>query len=238
MNPITKIFGSLLTAIDRAISSMDDSVATSIRGAFFFLVFVLAGVCVFIGIRMGRDSAQIKRQPIISTTNDVFSIDINREKPEGNFQSMLDTEMVQELRSADTKKITVPSRENLTPDVDRGLIEPAADKKKRVSADVQYQDFISEGQYRPRDRASADVKPLGARQGPREDQRDARDIRDADRTDSGKSLSKEDLSVEPLADRKTAPREERRDGEKKESRIIRSKSKEPAPVFRNSGIVE
>lgn len=184
---------------------------------------------------MGRGSAKITREPIINITNDVFSMDINREKTDGNFQSMLDTDMVQELKSADSKKTTIPTRENLQPDVDRGLIEPGTDKKKRVSAGVEYQDFISEGQYRPKDRASADVKPLGTRPPARDG---ARDIRDAESGETGKTLSKEDLSVEPLTDSKAAPREDRRTGEKKETRIIRSKSREPQPVFRDSGIVE
>jgi hypothetical protein len=155
-----------VSGIDRLIGTIPKQSQQTIKGVFFLLIFgFVIGGAVY-GIIMGKEAAVIKSAPIIENTNEAFEMDIKREREGGNFTSMLDAEVINEMKKIDAGKIQFPSRANMEPEADRGIIEPPSGRKVRESPDIQVQDPLFEGDYKSKPSIESDVRPLEKRKGP------------------------------------------------------------------------
>jgi hypothetical protein len=148
------------SGIDRMMGNMSYETQQSIRSVFFLTVFALVVGGSIYGYMKGKNAAVIKSTPIIEFTNDVFDLDLKRERGEGNFSSMPDSDMINELKGKDVNKTQYPSRVSLEPEVDRGIIEPDINKRIRPQADVQIKEPIIEEENRFKPRIDSSVTPI------------------------------------------------------------------------------
>jgi len=123
MNPVLKIVSSVLISINRAIDSMSLKTVESIRKGFFLFIFIMCVAGIIIGYNMGTKSARIKSDPLAEFVNDTFKIDINKEKANGNFSKMLESEIINESPMNNFNKSTFPTRENMNPEISKEIIE-------------------------------------------------------------------------------------------------------------------
>lgn len=123
MNPVVKIITSILSSINNIIDSMSLRTVETIRRGFFFVIFILSIIGIVIGYNMGTKSAKIKSAPLAEYVNDVFKIDINKEKGDGHFSEMLESEIVNETPMNNFSKTAFPTRENLNPELKKEAIE-------------------------------------------------------------------------------------------------------------------
>ena len=72
---------------------------------------------------MGTKSAKIKSNPLAEFVNDTFKIDINKEKADGDFSDILESEIINESPMNNFTKSTFSSRESLNPELSKEAIE-------------------------------------------------------------------------------------------------------------------
>lgn len=125
MNPVFKILSSVIMTINRVIDSMSMKTVETIKRGFFFFIFLMSMVMIFIGYNMGTKSAKIKSDPLAEYVNDIFKIDINKERKNGNFSDLLESEIVNESTMNNFNKTGFPTRENLNPEIRKEAIESA-----------------------------------------------------------------------------------------------------------------
>jgi hypothetical protein len=184
------------------------------------------------GVKTGRDAARIKSAPIIESTNEAFELDIKRERGDGNFSSMLDTEVINEMKRIDTEKIKFPSRTNLEPEADRGIIEPDSGRKVRESPGVVDHDPLFESDEARKPKIDSDVKPIQKRSGPAVESGES--VLDGEQKDIEPLRAKEPVGKE--SGDKTSGRTDVRPLEKK--RAIRgSDIRDPEPIHHDEGIL-
>jgi hypothetical protein len=123
MNPVLKILTSGIIAINRLIDSMSLKTVETVRRAFFFVIFLMCLIGLVIGYNMGTKSAKIKSDPLAEFVNDTFKIDINKERADGDFSSLLESEIINESTMNNFSKSEFPTRENLNPELSKGVIE-------------------------------------------------------------------------------------------------------------------
>ena len=123
MNPVLKILTSMIISINRIIDSMSLKTIETVKRTFFFVIFLMCMTGIFIGYNMGTKSARIKSDPLAEFVNDTFKIDINKEKADGDFSSMLESEIVNESTMNNFNKSAFPTRENLNPELNKSVIE-------------------------------------------------------------------------------------------------------------------
>jgi len=123
MNPVLNILTKVIVSINQAIDSMSLKTVESVKRGFFFFIFVLCIVGLFIGYNMGTKSAKIKSDPLAQFVNDTFKIDINKERADGDFSDMLESEIVNESPMNNFNKSSFPTRENLNPELRKEVIE-------------------------------------------------------------------------------------------------------------------
>ncbi len=123
MNPVLKILTSVIISLNRLIDSMSMKTIETIRRTFFFVTFLFCMIGLFVGYNMGTKSAKIKSDPLAEFVNDTFKIDINKEKADGDFSSLLESEIINESTMNNFSKSEFPTRENLNPELSMGVIE-------------------------------------------------------------------------------------------------------------------
>jgi hypothetical protein len=123
MNPVLKILTSAIISINRLIDSMSLKTVETVRRAFFFVIFLMCLIGLVIGYNMGIKSAKIKSDPLAEFVNDTFKIDINKEKADGDFSSLLESEIINESTMNNFSKSEFPTRENLNPELNKSVIE-------------------------------------------------------------------------------------------------------------------
>jgi len=219
-----------VSGIDRMIGTIPQHNQQTIRGVFFLLIFgFIIGGAVY-GTMRGKEAAEIKSAPIIERTNDAFDLDIKREGEGGNFTSMLDAEVINEMKKIDRGKIQFPSRASMEPEADRGIIEPPSGRKVRESPDVRVQDPLFEGDYKAKPKIESEVRSLEKR-------------KNTDSGDRESLMESEKKEVPPLqeADPKrksdirergseVKPLEKKRPGRRSDTRA-------PEPLHNNEGII-
>lgn len=153
-----------VSGVDRMIGTIPKRTQQSIKNLFMMIVFFMVIGGIVMGVMWGKEAAEIKSAPIIERTNDAFDLDIKRERTEGNF-SMLDTELINEMKKIEMGKIQFPTRTAMEPEVDKGIIEPESAKKMKESPEVRSQDPLFEGDYKKRPSIDSEVKPIEKRSG-------------------------------------------------------------------------
>ncbi|HNR89557.1 MAG TPA: hypothetical protein PKM65_14545 [Spirochaetota bacterium] len=145
MNPLVKIASGLISTINRIIDSVDTKTADGIRQGFFFVIFLIAIGAVIMGYRLGSGSAKRTGIPLAESTNQVFEIDIKRQRDHAQFNTLLDTESVRETERVDPEKNKFLSREGVDMESSDRLAEPDSMKKKSPPAfDVDTRSRIAE----------------------------------------------------------------------------------------------
>jgi hypothetical protein len=219
-----------VSGIDRLIGKIPQQRQQTIRGVFFLLMFAfIIGGAVY-GTMRGKEAAEIKSAPIIERTNDAFELDIKREREGGNFTSMLDAEVINEMKRIDRGKIQFPSRANMEPEADRGIIEPPSGRKVRESPEVRVQDPLFENDYKAKPKIESDVRSIEKRKSP--DSGDRESIMESEKKElrplpEGDSKRRSDIR-ERGSDMR--PLEKKRTGRGSD---IRS----PEPLHNNEGII-
>ena len=220
---INKIIGP----INKIINGFDPKLQGTIKNSFILVIIVLMVVGGFIGYRKGKGAAVVKSEPLAETTNEVFKLDIAREKNEGAFSSMLDSELINESKNIEIKKIEFPSRENLKPDMGDGIIESKTDRKMKASSDMEMDDPLIEGNYRPVNKKESDVRSLKRKV-------------DTTRGNKGRIYRSENTGDEPLRNLRPVV-DEKEDAKMKsndKAPIRRLRRKESDLLKNNTGIIE
>ncbi len=170
-----------------------DTVKT-IKQSYFFLVFVLTMIGMYIGYDKGRNIAKIKSPPLAENVRDLFHVDINREKSEGRFGKMQETELINEMKKADPEKIQFLSRELLKPELEHRIIEPEREKKISRELHPDPIDRQIEGSYREINKLNPEVKQLRGTNLPGSGEREIKSI--------DKSLMKDNKALKDLPEEK------------------------------------
>lgn len=123
MNPVLKILTTAIISINKLIDSMSLRTIETVKRSFFFFIFIMCIVGIVIGYNMGTKSARIKSDPLAEFVNDTFKIDINKEKADGDFSDMLESEIVNESTMNNFTKSNFPTRENLNPELSKEAVE-------------------------------------------------------------------------------------------------------------------
>jgi hypothetical protein len=204
----------------------------SIKSLFMLVIFggVIAGG-VF-GVIRGKEAAEIKSAPIINYTNEAFEIDMKREREGGNFSSMLDSEVINEMKRIDAEKMRFPTKTNLEPEADRGIVEPESVRKAKESPEIKEAEPLFEGDYRSKGGSAADVRPVERKS-------------TAPATEPGTVIEREKSGLEPLPERETVTKPDatfRRDTDvrklEKRKPVRGTDIRDPEPVDREGGIIK
>lgn len=220
-NIIHNIFGKA----DKTISRMDQKTSRTIRSAFFMIIGILCIAGIAIGYKMGKSSAAIKSSPLARFTNEVFDIDMSREKSEGRFTDMIDSDLIDEARKENPSKVKFPSNERMDPDIDRGVIEVEKDVKRKSSPSLSEGDVILEGKYRSDTLKKGDVSPLKKDIKPFEDRED--------KITSDEKVKK----LDDITDRSEKSDRDEPGVMKKKKGVLRN-YKNPEPIKKEQGIIE
>lgn len=219
-----------VTGIDRLIGKIPERDQQTIKSVFFLALFGLVVAGVVVGVMRGKDAAKIKSAPIIERTNDTFDQDIKREREGGNFTSLLDAEVINEMKKIDRGKILFPSRTNMEPETDKGIIEPQTDRKVKESPDVRVQDPLFEGDYKTKPKLESDVRSLEKWKSPASEDRG-----------SVLESEKKELSPLPEPESKPGPDKRKRDSDVRPLEKKRtgrgSDIRAPGPLHHNEGII-
>jgi len=221
-----------VSGVDRMINKIPHGTQESIRSIFFLVILAGAITGGVLGFKRGRDAAEIKSAPIINYTNEAFDVDVKREREKGNFTSMLDSEVINEMKRIDAGKMRFPTRTNLEPEADRGIIEPETGRKAKESPAIKEAEPLIEGDYRSKGGAAPDVRSIERRGGSRTDEPSA-------------VIEKEKSAIEPLPERETVtkpPATLRRDTDvrplEKRKPVRGTDIRDPGPVEREGGIIK
>jgi hypothetical protein len=221
-----------VSGVDHMINRIPRRTQQSIKSLFFLVMFagVVAGGA--FGVMRGKEAAEIKSAPIINYTNEAFEVDVKREREGGNFSSMLDSEVINEMKRIDTEKMRFPSRTNLEPEADRGIVEPDSGRKAKESPEVREAEPLFEGGYRSGGGPAADVRSIERKGG-------------ATAVEQNAVIEKEKGGIEPLPERETATKPDaafRRDTDvrqlEKRKPVRGADIRDPEPVEREGGIIK
>ncbi|MBP7737285.1 MAG: hypothetical protein KA369_15000 [Spirochaetes bacterium] len=164
VNLSPKQVGDAVTGVDKLIGKIPKKTQQTVRSVFMLLIFMATVGGIAMGVMWGKQAAEIKSAPIIERTNDAFELDIKREHPEGTF-SVLDSEMINEMKKMDPGKAQFPTRATMEPEVDKGIIEGESGRKVKQSPEIRSQDPLFEGEYRKKPSIESDVKSIEKRSG-------------------------------------------------------------------------
>jgi len=209
MNPLIKILRNAVTTLNNLINGLKPDVIRNIKQGFYFLVFILTIVVIVIGYNMGREAARIKRPPLAGKVNEVFEIDVSREKGEKGSLSMQDSKFfIEQYQRAKRPELPYKSAESLKPRGDTGIIDDLTEKRRPKRPALKGNIDILEGDYRPREKKKEEVDILI----------------------EGKKKK------EPVP--KKEPRAEQKKGAVTVIEETRSTKKEVKPIMRDKGIIE
>lgn len=219
------------SGVDRLIDGIPHRTRETIRNLFYFLVFIMMiGGSVY-GVTRGRESAKIKSAPIIDTTNEAFEVRMKQEREGGDFSAMLDTELINEMKRVDMEKIQFPTRVNLEPELDSGMIEPEKRRPEATLPEPGTGEPILDGTYGGKPVIESDVEAIEKRP-------------PSAAGEDNRVLDAEKRSIRPLA----APEKERvndaldaaPDSKPADTRrnLRKGDIRAPGPLLRDEGIIQ
>jgi len=164
MNIIVRIISRLLGGVNGLLDGMNARTADAIKQGFFIFTALCVIGGIIIGYTMGKGAAKKSGTQIAEFTNDAFRIDLKRQREGGDFRSMLDSELIKEVRESSINKIQFPARSRLELETGEGLIEPdSAERKISPAPSMDQRDRLSEAERLDERRPAADVKSLRRR---------------------------------------------------------------------------
>jgi hypothetical protein len=151
------------SGINRMIGGIPRRLQETIKGLFYLFVFILTVAGGVYGVVKGRDSAKIKSAPIVESTNDALELDMKRERNDGDFSSMLGSDLISEEKKSGVPKTEFPTRVNMEPEVDKGIVEPEKQKTVKPSGQIMTREPIFEDEGGSRPSIDSRVEPVGKR---------------------------------------------------------------------------
>ncbi len=139
MNFIINLLNKIIIVINRAIDGLNKKTVDRIKSSFYALVFILIVLGIFVGYNRGKDSAKKYGKPLIESTNDVFDFFIKKNRSKEQYRSMLETELIEEKREMQLKKVEFPANEMIKTELENKVIETGIDAKRNpfLSMDSQ-----------------------------------------------------------------------------------------------------
>lgn len=119
-NFLDKIFAG----IDRTINGIDRRTRESIAQGMKLLATVLVIASIITGIVLGRKAATIRGIQLIQNTNDVFEIDLKRNRERPGMGTMVERDNITEGTAPGLRRLLFPQHP-LTPELQENIIEPA-----------------------------------------------------------------------------------------------------------------
>ena len=164
MNPLVQMISKAIGALNTAIDRTPKKTADGIRQGFFLATAVLLVVGIIIGHQIGKKSARKMGTQIAGETNQTFDIDIMLERKDGKFRTMLDSELMSEMRESGIGKIGFPVQGRLEPETGDGIIEPPSPERAESPVPgLDLRDRISEPARTDDIRAPSDIRNLKRR---------------------------------------------------------------------------
>jgi len=164
MNPLVQIVSKAIDALNTAIERTPRRTAESIRQGFFLATAILLVIGIIIGHQIGKKGARKMGTQIAGETNDTFDIDIKLERKGGEFRTMLDSELMSEVRESTIGKIGFPVQGRLEPETGDGIIEPPSPERAvSPTPGLDLRDRISEPARTDDIRVPSDVRNLKRR---------------------------------------------------------------------------
>ncbi len=215
MKSPVNIIRNIIISINDLIDGLNANTVRNIRQGFFFLFFILAIVAMIIGFNMGKESARIKSPPLAKNVNDTFEIDISREKSDGDFGSLLESQVLTESRYTRPMEKPYKISQDLTPEHEVGIIDDTKQRQKKPIPELRNQKDILEGKYRPEKKEKGSVDVLI-------EEKNKKEPAPVNRNYTEKKEDKAEKGITVIKDRETT--KERRS--------------EPTPILKDRGIIE
>jgi hypothetical protein len=136
MNVLIKILNSIIITINKLIDGLSKKTIETIKMSFYCLVVIIVAIGIYIGYNRGKGSAKKYGKPLNEDTNSVFDPLLKKSRNKGQYKSMLESELIEEQKDIQLKKVEFPSNENLKTEIDTKIIEPAKDIKKNTSLSI------------------------------------------------------------------------------------------------------
>lgn len=102
--PSIKIINKLLSMFNHFVNNLDFKTRTMIKQSFILFIVVASFIGLGIGVTLGRRAAHQGGVQIIDETNEIFDIDISRERERVLFQDLVDQPSVVESEKAEIEK--------------------------------------------------------------------------------------------------------------------------------------
>lgn len=137
MNPITKILTAIINGINGMLGGMRQSTIDSIKQGFILFTIVLVIIAIIAGYKLGSKSAKKVGTQIAEETNDVFNIDIKKNRESSDLKSMLGSELIKEMNESRMNKIQFPSGSERQANIEEKIIESDTAKKTQQPLDPE-----------------------------------------------------------------------------------------------------
>jgi hypothetical protein len=136
MNIIIEIFTKVIIAINKIINSLSKKTIETIKMSFYGLIFIIIVIGVIIGYNSGKGDAKKYGKPLNEDTNEIFDSLVKKNRDKDQYGSMLESELIEEQKETQLKKVEFPANENLKTEIETKIIEPDKDIKKDASPSI------------------------------------------------------------------------------------------------------
>jgi hypothetical protein len=123
MNFIINIINKIIIIINRLIDGLDRKTVEIIRKSYYSLLVIVIIAGIFIGYNSGKGSAKNYGKPLIESTNEIFEGMLNKGRAKERYKSMLETELIEEKRDMQLKKVEFPANEIMKAEIENKVIE-------------------------------------------------------------------------------------------------------------------
>jgi hypothetical protein len=141
--------------MDGLIHRIPKKIRNQIKNEFYAVIFILCIIGAVIGYINGKNAAQIGGQPLVTSMNDLFSYARSKEMRDGDFGSLIESNLIAEPQYNDLTKVRFRTREPMHQTFDNILIEPRTTHPLSV-ANMNIPQGLIEGNYRS-ERPAGDV---------------------------------------------------------------------------------
>ena len=147
MGGIFRIINSLFRSVDNMVTKIPKQTRKEIKGGFFALVFLGCVVGSIIGFISGQNAAQIPGQPLVSSINELFEYSRSKEMRDGDFGTLLESNLINEFQHGELAKAQFRTRESMHQAYDSNIIDPQRSPALSL-ADMNIPQDLIEGNYR------------------------------------------------------------------------------------------
>ncbi len=128
MNFLLNMLSGMLSAIDRLLGGMDKRTQETVKQAGYILAFAVIVGSVGFGIHLGRKAAKIGAMPNFKSTNQIFEVDVKRNRQTAFSRTMVESDGINEITDPELKRILFPSKAGQEPTASETVIEPETER--------------------------------------------------------------------------------------------------------------